>query len=132
MHHTATFDSGYYVDLRQTDDGALLIALNENGRKHFDDIEAERVMHGIHAALCALLEDHLGNGWEIVPPEDLGALTAAPILSNEIVRDDDQTIVEAKRVWWFPDYAVRDEIVELRDRQAILFEGVGCGPTEKL
>jgi hypothetical protein len=83
----------------------------------------ERDAHGINAALCALLGDHLCNGWEMVPPEDIGALTAAPILSDEIVRDDEGRLTEAGRVYWYPDYAVRDEIEELRRDLVLVFQG---------
>jgi hypothetical protein len=125
MLHSASLDTGFYVDLRTTDDGDLRIMLNANGRKNFAEIEEERDAHGIHAALCVLLEDHLCNGWEMVPPEDIGALTAAPILSDEIVRGDDGKIVEAGRVYWFPDYAVRDEIDEIHRALVLVFMGVG-------
>jgi hypothetical protein len=98
--------------------------LTENGRTNFERIGEERDSHGINAALFALLEDHLCNGWEMLPPEDLGALTAAPILSDEIVRDEQGRLVEAGRVYWYPDYAVRDEIEEIRTKSAIVFQGV--------
>ena len=71
-----------------------------------------------------ILEDHLCNGWEMVPPEDIGALTASPILSDEILRDDEGRIVEAGRVYWYPDYAVRDEIEEIRANLVLVFQGV--------
>ena len=117
-------DHGYYVDLQKTDSGDLRIVLTENGQANFETIEEERNSHGINAALFALLEDHLCNGWEMVPPEDLGALTAAPILSDEIVRGEQGRLVEAGRVYWYPDYAVRDEIEEIRTKSAIVFQGV--------
>ena len=117
-------DHGYYVDLQKSDSGDLRIVLTENGRADFKAIEEEEDLHGINAALFALLEDHLCNGWEMVPLEDLGALTAAPILSDEIVRDEQGRLVEAGRVYWYPDYAVRDEIKEIRTKLAIMFQGV--------
>lgn len=83
----------------------------------------ERDAHGIHAALCALLEDHLCNGWEMVPPEDIGALTADPILSDDVLRDEEGRLVEVGRVYWYPDYAVRDEIEELRRDLVLVFQG---------
>ncbi len=92
---TASPDHGFYVDLQKTDDGNLRIALTESGWENFADIEEEQLAHGTLAALYALLEDHLCDGWEMVPPEDLGALTAAPILSDDIVRDDRGQIVAA-------------------------------------
>jgi len=124
MRTIAPPEHGFYVDLQKDHDGNLEILPNENGRSNFDTIQEVRDAQGVNEALYALLEDHLDNGWEMVPPEDIGALTAAPILSDEIVRDDNGRIVEAGRVYWYPDYAVRDEIEELRDKLLLLFQGV--------
>ncbi|OGC62408.1 hypothetical protein A2264_02535 [candidate division WWE3 bacterium RIFOXYA2_FULL_46_9] len=117
-------EPGFYVDLEKARDGNLHIHLNPNGRRHFSTIREERDAYGLHAALCALLEDHLASGWEMVPPEDIGALTAAPILSDEISRDDVGQLTEAGRVYWYPDYQVRDEIEELRGHLMLVFQGV--------
>lgn len=54
----------------------------------------------------------------------MAALTDAPILSDEIDRDDAGTIIEVGRVFWFPDYQVLEEIEELRNRGVLLFRGV--------
>jgi hypothetical protein len=124
MPTKSPIERGFYVDLKKVPDGNLHIHLNRNGRRHFAEIREEQAAVGTSAALCALLEDHLANGWEMVPPEDLGALTAAPILSDEITRDDQGRLTEAGRVYWYPDYAVRDEIEELRRHLTILFQGV--------
>ena len=115
---------GFYVDLAKTDDGDLAIVLTRDGREEFERIEEMRSEHGVNTALETLLEDHLGNGWELVPPEDIGALTSAPILSDEIERDDDGEITEVGRVYWYPDYQVRDEIEVLRERLVVVFHGV--------
>jgi hypothetical protein len=117
-------EAGFYVDLEKTSDGNLAIRLNSTGRRHFADIREQRDAFGINAALHTLLEDHLCNGWEMVPPEDIGALTAAPILSDEIVRDEEGRVTEAGHVYWYPDYAVRDEIEELRAHLMLVFQGV--------
>ena len=118
-------ESGFYVDLQKTEKGDLQITLTKNGRANFAAIEDERSRYGTMAALAATLEDHLANGWELVPPEDIGALTAAPILSDEIVRDEQGRVTDAGRVFWFPDYQVRDEIEELRKHLVLVFQGVG-------
>ncbi len=117
-------EAGFYVDLEKTPDGNLAIRLNPGGQRHFAEIREQRDALGISAALYVLLEDHLCTGWEMVPPEDIGALTAAPILSDEIVRDDEGRVTEAGRVYWYPDYAVRDEIEELRASLVLIFQGV--------
>jgi len=116
-------EHGFYVDLRKPKEGDLEILLTGEGQANFDTVQEERDTHGIHAALCALLEDHLCNGWEMVPPEDIGALTAAPILSDEVVRDDNGRAIEVGHVYWYPDYAVRDEIEELRKNLVLIFQG---------
>ena len=117
-------EHGFYVDLEKTEDGDLRIVLNDSGRASIAEIVEERDRYGIDAALYALLEDHLGNGWEMVPPEDIGALTSAPILSDEVVRDEEGSVVEVGRVFWYPDYQVRDEIEEPRMKMAVVFQGV--------
>ena len=60
----------------------------------------------------------------MIPPEDIGALTAASILSDDILRDDQGQVVEVGRVSWYPDHAVRDEIEEIRTKLVIVFSGV--------
>lgn len=46
-----------------------------------------------------LIEYQLCNGWEIIPPEDIGALTAATILSDEADRDDSGTLTRVGTVY---------------------------------
>jgi hypothetical protein len=124
MNANAAIEGGFYVGLQKAGDGNVHIRLTRNGRRWFTDIREVRDAFGSNAALCVLLEDHLANGWELVPPEDIGARTAAPILSDEIVRDDRGEVAELSRVFWFPDYAVRDEIEELHTRFVVIFRGV--------
>ncbi len=125
MSSHARSDHGFYVDLEKMADGNLRIVLTETGKVEFGTVVEERDRFGIHAALCTLLEDHLCTGWELVPPEDIGALTAAPILSDDILRDEEGSVVEIGRVFWYPDYAVRDEIEEIRRDLVLVFQGVG-------
>jgi len=115
---------GQYVDLKKTEGGDLQIVLNPTGRIEFALIEELRERLGIDAALVELLEDHLCNGWEAVRPEEVGALTSALLLCDEVDRDEAGEIRDVGRVYWNPDYAVCDEIEELRDKHQVLFRGV--------
>jgi hypothetical protein len=38
--------------------------------------------------LVEMLEWHLCNGWMMIPPEAIGALTSAPIISEDFMLDD--------------------------------------------
>ena len=84
----STIECGVYVDWENTADGNLHIRLNRNGRRQFKAIRGEQEESCTYAALCALLKDRVRSGWGIVPPEDFGALTTAPVLSDDIVGDD--------------------------------------------
>lgn len=61
--------------------------------------------------LCAILADWSANGALYqVNPEEIGALTDAPIVTNEVEYIDDECAVSSRevtgRVWWFPNYMV--------------------------
>ncbi len=67
------------------------------------------------------------NGWDFVDPEDIGALTDAPILSNCMGRDDDGTMTAHSEcgmecgIFWFPNYMVEDPLETLRDKGEVFF-----------
>ena len=68
-----------------------------------------------------LLEDWLCNGWEFIRPEEISALTSAPILSDDAKRDDKGELTDVGNVYWFSDYAVTCEIEELLARGQVAF-----------
>lgn len=113
--------SGTYVDLIPNNSGDLRIALTAAGREEAETFRIERHQHGTWAALVCLLDDHLSGGWELIAPEELAALTSAPILGTGIDRDDQGQLRGVEHLYWFPDYAVRDEIEELLTAGEITF-----------
>ena len=52
------------------------------------------------------------TGWQAnghlyqVAPEQVGALTDAPILSDELVIDEDGSVATVGKLWWYPNYMV--------------------------
>lgn len=95
-------------------DRALHIKLLPEAR---EDVEALRGQN----AFGEVIEHQLGNGWQWVQPEDIGALTSAPILSDEVEYDDGGEITKVGRVFYFADYALRDEIEDLLARGEVVF-----------
>ena len=69
-----------------------------------------------------ILEDHLCTGWEEILPEELGALTSAMLICDDVERGDNGRIARVGCVYWNPCYAVMDEIAELRERSFVLFD----------
>jgi len=99
---TKAIAASEYVDLSEGPN-FLRIYLTETGR---EELEAQRDgmgwKWGTIYVFQALLEDWLGNGWEWVKPEDIGALTSAPILRSP-----------NGMIYWFPNYAITCEIEEM-------------------
>ena len=46
----------------------------------------------------------------LVDPEDIGALTSAPIFTDYAEWKDDGTCLVKGNVWWFPDYCLEDPV----------------------
>ncbi len=66
-----------------------------------------------------------GNGvLHLVNPQDVGALTEAPIISDGISIHDDGTIEVHGQIWWFPDYAVRHVGQDLLQHEHAIFTAV--------
>lgn len=76
-----------------------------------EEIENLNIIHDIGAILLEIGEYHFCNGWEMLRPEQIGALTDSPILAyncgfdekSEEVRIDNNT-----KIFWFPEYQVCD------------------------
>ena len=111
-----------YIEIEKTEDGIKLV-LTKEGR---EELEERRDEDGNYdkptdSILYDMLEDHLCNGWEMIAPEDIGAMTSAPILSDEVERDDNGGITALGAVYWFPDYAVSCELDELLVNGEVVF-----------
>ncbi len=104
--------------------GNLVITLTPEGRESITDaqavgpnIDAEQFMHD-------LFEWQTCNGWEWIAPEEIGALTDAPILSDDAARDDEGRLTNIGRVFWFPNCQVESAVQTLRERGTVTFTGV--------
>jgi len=65
------------------------------------------------STLYDLLENCLCNGWEWIRPEEIGALTSAPILSDDCSRDDSGLLGQIGAVYWFEKYQIQSPGEEL-------------------
>ena len=97
-------EHGFYVDLQKNSSGNLKFA-NEI-RSNFDSIEEVRDVKGINAALndpflkiiYATAENCAARRYRRIDVRTY-------LLSDEIVRDDQGKIIEAGRVYWYPEYS---------------------------
>ena len=113
---------GAYVDLIPEARGDLRLQLTTAGIEHTATFRVERLTNGVMTTLATLLADHLETDWELLEPAELAALTSAPLLGTGIDRDDDGVLRGVEHLYWFPDYAIRDEIEELLTDGAVTFD----------
>src|SRR5208283_5888464 len=99
----------------------LLIKLLRAGREFLrEQRDGTGWKLGTDAIFSELIEWHLCNGWEFVAPEEIGALTAAPILSDSAMRNDKGELTAIDKVFWFPNYQVESEIETLLEKGRVL------------
>ncbi len=102
------------VEFTRTPDGNLQVSLTESGRESMPEVIEMRDRCGIDAAFLDLIAYHLGERWEHIKPEEVGALTSSIILTDDADRDDSGLLTRCGRVFWHPNYAVEDPIETLR------------------
>lgn len=68
-----------------------------------------------------LFGDLTGEGWDPVPPQVVGALTEAPIVSDDSSIDDDGEW-HVGRAWWYPNYMIDDPVAVVAERGWVRFQ----------
>jgi hypothetical protein len=93
------------LTFRQADDGTLLIEPTPEGVVEAKEMLASREdrRRGILCDEASVFEYAMGNGWARVPPEDIGALTDATIISMDGFLANDGK--------WYPVPSVLDPAV---------------------
>ena len=113
-----------YIKAEKTDNSLILTlidknrdeecgvrAMEETWEYYGNEFGSDDVMH-------EFFEDFIANTeWEWLSPEDIGALTDAPILG---IKDENDKVIEA---YGFMDYAVRSLMSDLKGGKAVLQKG---------
>jgi hypothetical protein len=104
---------GGYVDFSFNGNGDLVMTPTESGIQK----AKEYVDRGDRSdtAFLAMIEDHLANGWRIVEPEEIGALTSALIITND-ANDDVWTNIRF--------YQIRSELEDFAFGNPVVWEKV--------
>lgn len=92
--------------------------IQDTGAKIFDGHVVAEFCDNLFLELC---EYPLCNGWELIAPEDIGALTDSLIFSQDVERDDWGKILKVGDVYWFPDYMIRSPALELARHGFVIF-----------
>jgi|GEM_PF-2409048 len=107
-------ETGEYVTFSLDNDKDLVISLNKNitkkSRKEFLDDTKD---YHSDQRFMELIEDFLCNGWDWVNAEDIGALTEAPLLTNDIEIDDQGNVIKVGIIYKYEMYQVYDPVEEI-------------------
>lgn len=69
-----------------------------------------------------VIQDQIDSGWwNIVRPEEVDALTSAPLLSDDAVWNDYGELTQCKNLWYYDMYAILDPIEELLECGEVVF-----------
>lgn len=111
-----------YVEFQELPD-RLRIGLTPRGREEIAEMRYTGRPAGSDRQLWELIEYQLCNGWTVVPPEDIGALTDATILTQDASFGDDGRVVlePDATVYWFPNYQILDPVAELYNKGFVDF-----------
>lgn len=100
---------------------ALLISPTEVGRTEALGVIAEG--KSTRDAFFDFMEPFIANGWSFVEPADIGALTAADIISEDTWLDDNgkMQITPGGCVYAHMDYQVEDPVKTWSDGKTVTF-----------
>ena len=111
-----------YANFEILPNGDLKITLTPEGKIELEEISFNlENQYNDCDMLRDIIEHQLCNGWTWVQPEDIGALTEAPILSDNIVYNDNDIVEFINNVWWYPNYMIDNLIEKLYGDGYIIF-----------
>jgi len=123
-----------YLTFKVSDNG-LYLAPTKEGTAEAKEMLERQPRRGSISEQGDMLEEAMGNGWDYVNPEDVGALTDATIISNDgFIADDGKWYAHphAKRAVVFAhmNYAVEDPIETWADGKPVFLvkDGVTVTP----
>jgi len=98
-----------------------------------DDLEEIRqdVEDQSDSRLLDYLEPMFGNGYMLVRPEQIGALTDSLIISDGSLDDNGEIDFGSKpKFWWYPQYELRSPLEDLAETGKTIFTYAGEEPFE--
>lgn len=116
-----------YVEAKKTPDGNLRLVLLPEAREDLlelrrAEVSGEKTTSDVEAEV---LEDLLANGFQHIQPEDVGALTSAPMITDDWEGDErgESVPIVGGSVYAFMDYQVRSIVEDLAEKGFAIFQG---------
>ena len=121
--------SGRYVMFSFDSAGNLVMTPTPEGVDEASDLKANN--QSSEGDFINMIEDHLGNGWSLVDATDLGAMTEALFITNDVDIADNGDITRIGDYWSNIDYyQVSGEIDEFADGRPVTWRMVSSHDSE--
>ena len=101
--------------------GYLKITADNEGRADLKEAYTSKYGGGYQKAEGEVI-DALHDRFHFILPEWIGALTSAPIFSDDLTIEDDGTISHVGDVWWFESYQITDPWEVLKNTGRVIFD----------
>ena len=103
------------IELIEKENGLLIVLIDKE--------ELGDLITKPNCSVVDLLDSgrYLGNGWDEIMPDKIGALTDSPIIGFGVDWDDEGNIEDAEQVYWYPNYMVSDPFKELLEKGKVFF-----------
>lgn len=121
-------NSGEYLTLIGTENGNLILRPSKEGIEKAKELLEYREINkrGILDDEADMLAAHMGNNWDYIRPEEVGALTDATIIAQDVQRDDSGDLVDVGRVYAHMNYAVEDPTETWAAGKDVVYQGYGA------
>ncbi len=110
----------FQVDINKN----LVITLNKGHKTELKEIITNKDWNW-NTKWYEAIEQQLCNGWTEILPEQVGALTDSPILSESVEYDDNGDVESIGDSWWFPNYMIEDPLETLYKTGQVIFAFAG-------
>jgi len=113
---------GNYTDFEILPNGDLKITLNPEGKIELTETQEQyKDSWNDFDLFYNIIDYHLCNGWTRLYPEDVGALTESPILSQDVSYNDNGDIETVGDIFWYPNYQVENLAEKLLENGYLIF-----------
>jgi len=122
LQRAINYGSYNWLSVRQLINGDLQISMSEENRQSLQNESDENEYEW--PDLWEVLEPMLCNGFDWVDPVWIAALTESPIIGiidGDPYGDLDNVNWDTSKVWWYPNYQIRNPIEDLIDYGELIF-----------
>jgi hypothetical protein len=111
-----------YTTFSITNRWDLLITLSEEGRTYLQRRSVRDDRWSDTERFLELIDDHLQNGWYVIPLAQIRTTTKSVLLSQDVRYNEQGALVFVGDVYWYPKCELQPYIGTLLRTGSLLFE----------